>query len=141
MEVEDDFSVCKKIAYDIKQTTGKEIYTLDKYYREDELKSIISECDFFIGSRMHACIAAISSMVPTVALAYSRKFIGIWNELSLSKCVIDLTNIESKDEVINGVKFNLSNSSLIKSELEEKIPVIKEKVRSIFDDIEEKDNG
>jgi hypothetical protein len=39
-----------------------------------------SGMDFF-GARMHACIAAFSSGVPVVPLAYSRKFNGLFTAL------------------------------------------------------------
>ncbi|KPC51825.1 polysaccharide pyruvyl transferase family protein [Amantichitinum ursilacus] len=42
-----------------------------------EAKSFISGMDFMTGARMHACIAAFSSGVPVVPLAYSRKFNGL----------------------------------------------------------------
>ena len=45
-----------------------------------EAKSHISGMDFFIGSRMHACIAAYSSGVPVFPLGYSRKFTGLFAE-------------------------------------------------------------
>ncbi len=43
-----------------------------------EAKSYISGLDFFAGARMHACIAAFSSDVPMVPMAYSRKFGGLF---------------------------------------------------------------
>ena len=39
-----------------------------------EAKKLVSQVDIFIGSRMHACIAAISQGIPTIAIAYSEKF-------------------------------------------------------------------
>lgn len=44
-------------------------------------KSFISSLDFVTGARMHACIAAFSSGVPVVPLAYSRKFKGLFDSL------------------------------------------------------------
>lgn len=44
-------------------------------------KSFISGLDFVTGARMHACIAAFSSSVPVVPLAYSRKFKGLFDSL------------------------------------------------------------
>ena len=46
-----------------------------------EAKAYISGMDFFIGARMHACIAAFSSEVPVVPMAYSRKFAGFFGSL------------------------------------------------------------
>lgn len=42
-----------------------------------ETKSLISACDYFIGAKTHAIIAALSSFVPTISLAYSTKTVGI----------------------------------------------------------------
>lgn len=43
-----------------------------------EAKSWISGLDFLVAGRMHACIAAFSSGVPVVPVAYSRKFSGLF---------------------------------------------------------------
>jgi polysaccharide pyruvyl transferase WcaK-like protein len=43
-----------------------------------DAKSYIAGLDFFTGARMHACIAAASSGVPVVPMAYSRKFQGLF---------------------------------------------------------------
>ncbi len=50
------------------------------FYGPMEAKSHISGLDLFIGSRMHACIAAYSSGVPAFPLGYSRKFTGLFAE-------------------------------------------------------------
>lgn len=54
-----------------------------------DAKSYISGLDFFVGSRMHATIAAFSSGVPVVPLAYSRKFAGVFGDLGYNH-VVDL---------------------------------------------------
>ena len=46
-----------------------------------ELKYIISKCDFFVGARTHATIAAYSSCVPTLVVGYSVKARGIAKDL------------------------------------------------------------
>lgn len=52
-----------------------------------EAKSFISGLDVFTGARMHACIAAFSSGVPVVPVAYSRKFNGLFQSLNYSRFV------------------------------------------------------
>lgn len=46
-----------------------------------EAKSYIANLDFFIGARMHATIAAVSSGVATVPFAYSKKFKTMFGNL------------------------------------------------------------
>ena len=52
-----------------------------------EAKTYIATLDFFMGARMHACIAAFSSGVPVVPMAYSRKFEGLFGTLGYSRTV------------------------------------------------------
>lgn len=40
----------------------------------DEVRSIIANANLVIGARMHACLNALSTGTPAIALAYSRKF-------------------------------------------------------------------
>ncbi len=46
-----------------------------------QLKGAISRCQAFIGARTHATIAAMSTAVPTVSIAYSVKALGINRDL------------------------------------------------------------
>ena len=52
-----------------------------------EAKSYIATLDFFMGARMHACIAAFSSGVPVVPMAYSRKFAGLFGTIGYDRTV------------------------------------------------------
>ncbi len=52
-----------------------------------EAKTYIAGMDFFMGARMHACIAAFSSGVPVVPMAYSRKFAGLFGTLGYDRTV------------------------------------------------------
>lgn len=131
VEVEDDFRVCKKIAEEFKLKNNLEIKTLDKYYREDELKAIISKCDYFIGSRMHACIGAISTKVPTTPIAYSRKFKGIWKKIELEYCITDPRE-QSEEEIISTIMKNFENRDVIKAKLEEQIPLFIEQIGTLI---------
>lgn len=54
---------------------------LVKDHSAPELKYIISKCDFFVGARTHATIAAYSSCVPTLVVGYSVKARGIARDL------------------------------------------------------------
>lgn len=73
-------------------------------YDQSEIKSIISLCDFFIGSRMHACIAALSQGVPAVGVAYSRKFKGVFDSVGVGEVVVDARNTSTEDAVTRIMK-------------------------------------
>ena len=55
--------------------------TLPRFANASDAKSHISGLDFIIAGRMHACIAALSAGVPTLAISYSRKFNGLFDSL------------------------------------------------------------
>ena len=63
-----------------------------------EAKSYIAGLDFFAGARMHACIAAFSSGVPVIPMAYSRKFAGLFGTLGYDRTV-DCTS-ESQEAIL-----------------------------------------
>lgn len=67
-----------------------------------EAKSYISSCHFFMGGRMHACIAAFSAGVPCVPMAYSRKFSGLFNTLEYPH-VADCTQ-DDQASVVSRIK-------------------------------------
>jgi colanic acid/amylovoran biosynthesis protein len=58
-------------------------------YDQHEIKGVIGQCHFFIGSRMHACIAALSQGVPCVGVAYSMKFAGVFESVGMRDWVVD----------------------------------------------------
>lgn len=60
-----------------------------------QAKSFMSGLDFFSGGRMHACLGAFSSGVPTLPMAYSRKFNGLFNSIGYTHfvdCKIETTD-------------------------------------------------
>jgi polysaccharide pyruvyl transferase WcaK-like protein len=53
------------------------VFCLNDKLSAAETKWVISRCRAFAGARTHSTIAAISSAVPTLSLAYSRKARGL----------------------------------------------------------------
>lgn len=61
-----------------------------------DAKSIISAMDIFIGARMHATIAALSTGVATIPFSYSRKFEGLFAYLNYPYVVSGTTGTTEK---------------------------------------------
>lgn len=59
-------------------------------------KSHISGLDFLVAGRMHACIAAFSSGVPVVPVAYSRKFSGLFEGVLGYRHLVPVTGLTSE---------------------------------------------
>jgi polysaccharide pyruvyl transferase WcaK-like protein len=71
---DDDSAVAKELG----ERYGLHVYTPTSI---DELRATIKSSRLLIGSRMHACLNALSLGVPAVALAYSDKFAPLFGDL------------------------------------------------------------
>ena len=99
------------------------------------VKNFISSMDIFIGSRMHATIAAVSSGVATIPVGYSRKFRGLFDSIEYPYN-IDLQNIDTI-EAINQTVTYVQHFSELKECLKKSQVIInanKKKNKEIFAD-------
>lgn len=128
-EVESDPVACLKVYEDLKERYRDRLFLLRGEYDQNEIKYIIGMCDFFIGSRMHACIAALSQNIPAVGIAYSKKFQGVFESVGLSGCIADARNL-SERQVLETIKNILDQKERIRQHLFEIIPNIKDGVLS-----------
>lgn len=108
-----------------------------------EAKTTIAQMDVFIGARMHATIAAFSSGVPTIPIAYSKKFDGLFSSLgynhvvdiiklntnkALEQIILDISNYkELRREVEKGMSIANNQRKTLKSVLEKALKDVKEK--------------
>ena len=73
--VDDDYAVCVLLA----RKYG--CHVAPRYDSPVDAKGYIAGMDLFTGARMHSTIGAISSGVPVIPVAYSRKFNGLYGSL------------------------------------------------------------
>lgn len=90
------------------------------------LKGIIGRCELFIGSRMHACIAALSMRVPTVAIGYSHKTEGIMTDAGQRDYICDFNQLEY-DDIIYKIENAWQNRALIRKELDCSVPKLEDR--------------
>ena len=102
-----------------------------------EAKNYISGLDFFIGARMHATIAAFSSGVPVVPMAYSRKFNGLYTDTLDYNCLVDLKN-DTETTVLNTVMAAFERREQLKVEILSRLEgVVKEKKKQLYQHLTE----
>lgn len=83
-----------------------------------DLKGLYSLFDMFVGVRMHANIFALSTEVPTVAIAYEPKTLGIMQQLELDRFAISIRDLTP--EVLISITEDLhANLSVIRIGLSE----------------------
>jgi len=110
--VESDPAACRDLVQRLPQGLRGRVHLVTGEYDQHQIKGVIGMCDFFIGSRMHACIAALSQGIPAVAVAYSRKFAGVFDVVGAADWVID-GRTECVEEALNrvGALFNRRETS------------------------------
>lgn len=122
--LESDREAIRQVYDHLNERYPSRIFQLQREYDQNEIKCLIGKCDFFIGSRMHACIAALSQSIPAVGLAYSKKFVGVFNTLDLGHLVLD-ARIHDLEFIVQKVLFLYKNSGQVRSHLEERIPKVR----------------
>lgn len=62
----------------------------------EEYFSEVGRMSVFLGSRMHACIFALCSGVPTVGLSYQPKFQALFSQLEMPERCVPITDFDSQ---------------------------------------------
>lgn len=127
--VSEDYEVCKKIA-----SSYPTVVCVDKFNNPIDAKSFISGLDLFIGARMHATIAAFSAGVPVIPVAYSRKFKGLFNDLSYPIC-IDLKEMDT-DTACKRMTSYIENIDSLKVDIAQSRPVLNSKYNDLLKTLE-----
>ncbi len=129
---ESDLAACQQIWERLRDQFGERLGIVRRPYDQGELKYIIGSCDFFVGSRMHACIAALSQAVPAVSVAYSDKFAGVMDTIGVEYAVADARRLNAKD-VLGVVEHCFDRRNDIRNGLLERIERIKSSVLGVLD--------
>ena len=98
------------------------------------VKGIIGRCDFFIGSRMHSCIAALSQAVPCVGVAYSMKFRGVFESVGMADWVVDGREVDD-DEAVRHVMNLYRLRNRVRDDLESSVDAARQRLREAFAEI------
>jgi len=93
-------------------------------YDQSEAKYVIGLCDFFIGARMHSCIAAVSQSVPAVCIAYSDKFAGLMKTIGIEDSVAD-PRWMNEEEILAVVEDAYSRRTAIRENLTNRMVDVK----------------
>jgi len=88
-DVESDNDACARLRESLPEALRLRVHIVTGDYDCHQLKGIIGRCEFFVGSRMHSCIAALSQGVPCVGVAYSMKFRGVFESVGVAESVVD----------------------------------------------------
>jgi polysaccharide pyruvyl transferase WcaK-like protein len=128
---ESDIHAVDAIFNKLKDRYPTQLSRVTASHNPNEIKYVIGQCDLFIGSRMHACIAALSQGVPAVGIAYSQKFAGVLGSIGVGHLVADPRQI-GIDHIIAMIDKALSERAVIRSHLEKTMPDVQSQVLNVL---------
>jgi len=128
---ENDEAACRKAWEEYRGPSRERLHLLTGEYDQNEVKAVIRRCDFFLGSRMHACIAALSQAIPCVGIAYSRKFHGVFETVGLKDMVLDARDLPEQD-LLEGCLGRFRNREAAASVLRRTVPTVRADLEACF---------
>lgn len=120
-----DTDVAKRIKRELKKPDS--FFIIEDDLSPEEIKTLISNFDYFVGTRMHSNIFATSMKIPTIAIAYEKKTVGIMHTIGLDDYVVDIEDI-SVDILEKKVKLQKKNKEKIVKQLNKKIELLRKEI-------------
>lgn len=115
----DDLSVCRKVFEHVNHPETVKILTAD--YSAAVLKAIIARGEVAVGSRFHFLVAAMSSNVPGLAIAWSHKYYEMMKMVGMEEYVIN--HLDADDERLkNKVKQLWEERATLRSIIAQCLP-------------------
>jgi len=99
---ESDRNACEELYRMLPQEVLPDVHISLDALDPCEAKGLIASCQWFLGTRMHSTIAALSSGVPACAIAYSDKTQGVFESCALGSHVHDPRRLQT-DELVERV--------------------------------------
>jgi polysaccharide pyruvyl transferase WcaK-like protein len=130
-----DSVACERLYDRMAEKHPGRIFIVRGRYNHNETKYIIGLCDFFIGSRMHACIAALSQGIPAVGVAYSGKFHGVFESVGVENCVADARRFD-EDELLEKISSAYRGMGHVRENLHESVARAQREVLDMFKTLE-----
>ncbi|MBD3244252.1 MAG: hypothetical protein GF331_26910 [Chitinivibrionales bacterium] len=131
---ESDYGACQAVLARLTAQQAERTSVAPAVLDQHQVKRLIGECEFFVGSRMHACIAALSQGVPAVGISYSPKFRGLLESVGVADLVADPTAL-SQSHIVSMILDRFSSRRTYARMLRERMPDVRREVLGMFGDI------
>ena len=121
----DDLDMCKLITKRMEHSDKARIIEAKDL---GEFRSIVSQMDLIVSSKMHPAVLAASVHVPIVFVAYDHKQTGFAASLSLSDCVISLHEVTCA-RLFSKIDHVWNSKDEIKALLKARVPELQKNVK------------
>ncbi len=128
--IENDYAV----SFDLqKEFNNPNLILAPLFLSPVDAKDYISGMDFFMGARMHSTIAAFSSGVPVIPMAYSRKFNGLFIDTLQYNHLVDLKT-DCKQDILDTIRKAFESKTSLKEEIADRNNTIVEERKQLLID-------
>ena len=110
---------------------GDRVFVADRFMDAMDAKSAISRCSLMLGTRMHACVAGLSSAVPTIGFAYSLKTQPVFKTVGMESFVVDL-RAENEESAMGKFRGMLDEVDAIRTPLRDACMRTRERSNEFF---------
>lgn len=122
-----DADIAREIKNMLKKEYRDNFVILENDVHPTEIKRMIWNLDYFIGTRMHSNIFATSMGIPTIAIAYEKKTNGIMHTLKLDDYVLEMDNL-TFDDLIDKSNIQKEKDEEIRNDLKKQILNIRKEI-------------
>ena len=133
-DTENDLAACLDVHNRLSTEYPNRLFVARGQYDQGQAKYIVGMCDFFLGTRMHSCIAALSQCIPAVGVAYSKKFKGVFETVGVEDLVVEM-RFADQDEIIAFVENAFRERHAFAGRLEKRVPIVKKQVLALLENI------
>lgn len=128
---ENDREACEHVAAALPESLRARVHLLSDLADPCQVRAAIGRCDFFVGSRLHACIAALAQRIPTVAIADNWRVEGVFATAGMQGCVVDARY----DEAAAALRFVLQQArerTKTREKFDEPLAAIHARIDEVF---------
>lgn len=122
---ESDGAAASALVSKLPESIAKNVSILPPDYSHEEIRWFLAKTDWFLGTRMHSTIAAISAGVPTATICYSDKAQGVFDSCGLGDTVID-PRIHEEETVFADVWSAWEDRKAAQGRIDEVMPTIRQ---------------
>jgi colanic acid/amylovoran biosynthesis protein len=92
---ENDLNPARRVQWQLADL-GERVVVVAAETNPETLKAAYGQMDFFVGTRLHSNIFALSEGIPVIAIQYQPKTAGVMQMLGLADWVIDISEVETE---------------------------------------------
>ncbi len=131
---ESDLGAIQALVAVLTEAEREHVSVLPTWLDAAEVKWCIGQLDWFVGSRMHATIAALSTLTPATGYAYSDKTRGVFETCGVSEEVVDARHWAGP-AAVEEIVHRFENRQATRRTLAEHVPATVEASRRQLADV------